>query len=63
MNGPPDTFSAAPNDDQPSLKPTFCEMCAGIIGLKRLFQSPNGFEKTTVTVLPPFEPVTDWIWL
>jgi len=32
-------------------------------GEKSAFQSPNGFEKTTVTVLPPSEPVTDLIWL
>ena len=27
--------------------------------LKRACQSPNGFENTTVAVLPPLEPVTD----
>ena len=48
---------------KPLLKPTVFAMCAGIMSLNSDCQSPNGVEKTTVTVLPPLEPVTDLIWL
>ena len=41
-------------------------MCAGSSGVAWLnsdCQSPYGLLNTTVTVLPPLEPVTDAIWL
>ena len=46
------------------MKPTFSAMWAGIIGVpppNSDFQSLNGVAKTTVTVLPLLEPVTDLI--
>jgi len=63
MYGPPETFAAELKSWNPELNPTFEAMCAGIIGLNRACQSLYGLEKTTVTVLPPLEPVTDLIWL
>jgi hypothetical protein len=65
MYGPPDTCTAG-QFWKPSLKPTFLAVWAGIIGVpapNSAFQSLNGLAKTTVTVLPLLEPVTDLIEL
>jgi hypothetical protein len=46
--------------------PDFSAMCAGTSGsfwLNSDCQLPYGLLNTTVTVLPPLEPVIDLIWL
>jgi hypothetical protein len=42
--------------------PCFAAMCAGMIGPNSALQSEYGELKTTVTVRPLFEPVSDLIW-
>src|SRR6476646_5548193 len=42
--------------------PCCSAMCAGYIVANMAFQSANGFDITTVTVLPLSDPVSDLIW-
>src|SRR5580704_3669718 len=45
--------------EQFGLQPTFSMTCAGNRLAKSICQSANGFLNFTVTVCPPFDPVTD----
>src|SRR5579871_3431861 len=63
-NGPPETAGGfEPNQaKEASLLPCCLAMCAGYKGPNSDFQSGKVVLKTTVTVFPLSDPVTDWMF-
>lgn len=58
-NGPADTSTAGSNVTKPVFHPTLRAMWAGTMWSKRIRQSAKGVANTTLTVRPPWDPVTD----